>query len=284
MIVSVIPNLTRKNAQRVTAALCAELKNLRIEYYLPAEVAHAFPGEEPARFQPPSALYSVPDVVMPVGGDGSVIRAAKKAAIHGKKILGVNAGNLAYLCGVDEHELHLLAALLTGDYTVQKRMLLQTETVCAGKTIRKDLCVNDIAFCRGSSIGMVDLSVSANGKLIADYIADGAIFATPTGSTAYSMSAGGPIVEPTLEAILLTPICPHSLMFRPYIFASQTDFIVRGRKKGEVYEVCYTCDGEETLILPEDGCVRIRKADITADFISITNDNFIDILNKKIRN
>ncbi len=284
MLVSVIPNLTRKNARAVTQALCETLVRLEIGWLLPASVREAFPDMDPGVFATDEMLYSAPDIVMPVGGDGSVIRAAKNAAPRRKKILGVNAGNLAYLCGVDERELPLLKSLLTGDYTVQRRMLLAAETVRDGAVIASDLCINDVAFCRGKNIGLIDLSVRANGKPIADYIADGVIFATPTGSTAYSMSAGGPIVEPTLETILVTPICPHSLMFRPYLFGPDTEFIVCGKKKNETTDVCYSCDGIETLLLEENDFVRIRKAGITADFISITSDNFIDVLNKKIRN
>lgn len=284
MMVSVIPNLTRKNARAVTGALCETLERLQIRFLLPVSVRDAFPEFSAAVFVSEDVLFSAPDVVMPVGGDGSVIRAAKNAALHHKKILGVNAGNLAYLCGVDERELPLLESLLTGGYAVQKRMLLETATLVDGAVVSSDLCINDIAFCRGKNIGLINLGVQANGKTIADYEADGVIFSTPTGSTAYSMSAGGPIIEPTLEAILVTPICPHSLMFRPYLFSPETEFIVTAKKKNENTDVCYTCDGVETLPLPENGFVRIRKASITADFISITTDNFIDVLNKKIRN
>lgn len=284
LIVSVIPNLTRKNAIAVTHALCETLSRLQIDYLLPDSVRAAFPEMASGLFVSDETLFNTTDIVMPVGGDGSVIRAAKNAALHHKKILGVNAGNLAYLCGVDEQELPLLKSLLTDEYTVQRRMLMETETVRDNAVISTDLCINDIAFCRGKNIGLIDLSVRANGKPIADYIADGVIFSTPTGSTAYSMSAGGPIVEPTLEAILVTPICPHSLMFRPYLFSPETEFVVSAKKKNELTDVFYTCDGIATLPLHENECVRIRKASITADFISITTDNFIDVLNKKIRN
>ena len=284
MLVSVIPNLTRKNARAVTQSLLETLAGLGIGYLLPEGVRDAFSAVGDGSFAADDVLFGAPDVVMPVGGAGSVIRAAKNAALHKKKILGVNAGNLAYLCGVDERELPLLKSLLTGEYTVQKRMLLETHTVVDDVVTASDLCINDIAFCRGKNIGLVDLSVRANGKPIADYVADGLILATPTGSTAYSMSAGGPIVEPTLETILLTPICPHSLMFRPYLFGPDTEFIVCAKKKNDSTDVCYTCDGIETLPMPQNGFVQIRKASITADFISITSDNFIDVLNKKIRN
>ena len=284
MKVSIIPNPTRANAKDVTLELCTALRQYQIDYVLPERLREFFPTENTDRFVPEDALFEDCEIVMPVGGDGSVIRSAKKAAAYSKKILGVNAGHLAYLCGLDVEELSLLKSLLDGSYSVQKRMLLQAETIENSVIKQTYLCMNDIVFCRGKTIGMIDLSVSANDKRIADYLADGLILATPTGSTAYSLSAGGPIVEPTLEAILLTPICPHTLAFRPYIFAPDTVFKVRARRKNEQTDICFTCDGEETIPLSEECVVRVFKSDISVDFISITNDNFIDVLNKKTRN
>ena len=284
MNVSIIPNLTRKNAAAVTLSLTRALDRIGVGYSLPAALREAFPTLDVARFKEDDALYGDCEVVMPVGGDGSVIRAAKTAVLYGKLILGVNAGNLAYLCGVDPTEMTLLEALNTGQYTVQERMLLETRAILPNGTEQKNLCINDVAFCRGGRIGMIDLAVSANGKPIADYVADGVIIATPTGSTAYSMSAGGPIVEPTLQAILMTPICPHALEFRPYIFDPGTEFVIRARKRDGSPAVCYTCDGDVTLPLDPETAVIVRRSSYSAKFISITNDNFIDILNKKIRN
>lgn len=284
MLVSVIPNFTRVNAGAVTRRLLEELRRLEIRYLLPASLRGAFPEERAEVFAQDGALFSACDVVMPVGGDGSVIRAAKQAAVCGRRVLGVNAGRLAYLCGLDPDTLPLLERLLTGEYTVQRRLLLRAELFRGDRKLREDLCVNDAAFCRGRNIGLVDLSVSADGKPLADYIADGVVFATPTGSTGYSLSAGGPIVEPTLNAVLLTAVSPHSLTFRPYLFDADTEFIVRGVRRQRTSDVCFSCDGEESVDFPEDAWARITKADIRLEFISITNDNFIDVLNKKTKN
>ena len=227
------------------------------------------------------ALNASCDIVMPVGGDGSVIRAGKRAAACGKRILGVNAGNLAYLCGLNPEDFALLPKLAAGDYSIQRRMLLSAEFYRDGVLTGTELCLNDMVFCRGEKIGLVDLSVQADDKPIADYIADGVIFATPTGSTAYSMAAGGPIMEPTLDAVLLTAICPHSLAFRPYIFGADTVFTVRGRERTEGASVCWSCDGERTVSLLENETVKLRKAAVAAEFISLKTDNFIDVLNQK---
>ena len=280
MKIAVVPNLTREKAAPITRALCEALAAVGVEPLLP-ETDRAALGGVKGAFVPETRLYAEGDIVMPVGGDGSVIRAGKRAAVNGKRILGVNAGNLAYLCGLDPTDFRLLPRLRTGEYTIQKRMLLQADICGADGSRSTELCLNDIVFCRGQKIGLVDLSVKADEKPIADYIADGVIFATPTGSTAYSMAAGGPIMEPTLQAVLLTAICPHSLAFRPYIFDAETVFTVRGKTRTEGAEICYSCDGEKTLPLRENGVVRIRRAEISAEFISLKSDNFIDVLNQK---
>ena len=280
MKIAVIPNLTREKTASITRKLCNTLDDLGMQALLPQQFAGVFPAL-PCSFLPEEALYDECDIVMPVGGDGSVIRAGKRAALKGKRILGVNAGNLAYLCGLDPTELQLLSRLLTGDYTIQRRMLLQADFYTGETLTSTELCLNDIVFCRGHKIGLVDLFVQADEKPIADYIADGVLFSTPTGSTAYSMAAGGPIMEPTLEAVLLTAICPHSLAFRPYIFGADTVFTVRGKTRTEGAEICYSCDGEKTTSLEENGTVYIRRAQIAAEFISLKSDNFIDVLNQK---
>ena len=280
MKAAVIPNLTRARAPGITLSLVRALNAANIDVLMSEQLSAVFP-QEACAFLPEDALIAECDVVMPVGGDGSVIRAGKRAAKCGKRILGVNAGNLAYLCGLDETDFYLLPKLVSGEYSIQRRMLLSAAFYENGQLTDTELCLNDIVFCRGEKIGLVDLSVCADDKPIADYIADGVIFSTPTGSTAYSMAAGGPIMEPTLEAVLLTAICPHSLTFRPYIFGADTVFTVRGRERTEGGNVCWSCDGERTVALGPGGTVTIQKAEISAEFISLKTDNFIDVLNQK---
>ncbi len=280
MKAAVIPNLTRPRAREIAPALCRALQDAGIEVLLKDSLRYVFPTTR-CTYVPEEDAISLSDIVLPVGGDGSVIRAGKRAALAGKRILGVNAGNLAYLCGLDAEDFALLPRLLTGEYTIQKRMLLSASFYENGALTGEELCMNDIVFCRGGRIGLVDLYVQADDKPIADYIADGIIFSTPTGSTAYSMAAGGPIMEPTLPAVLLTAVCPHSLAFRPYIFGADTVFTVRGRERSEGVDVCWSCDGERTVRLKKSETVIIKKSEIAAEFISLKTDNFIDVLNKK---
>ena len=282
MTVSVIPNLTREKAADVTAAVCGKLRELGVSALLDASLQDDLPPFAGVSFAEADRLYRDCDFVVVIGGDGSVIRAAKAAAPYGKKLLGVNAGRLAYLCELDPSELDRLSALVTGDYTVRKRLMLKAEYYLDGELRFTDTCINDVAFARGREIRLVDIRVKANGKVIADYIADGVIFATPTGSTAYSMSAGGPIIEPTVDVISLTPVCPHSLICRPYIFAADTVFEVTARERDNSEHVYFTCDGGESRLLPPGGAVKITRAATDALFVSVKPDNFIDVLNQKM--
>ena len=282
MIVSVIPNLTRERAAEITAAVCDTLRGLGVSYQLDKALSGALAHIEGAAFVRSEELYKSCDFIIPVGGDGSVIRAAKAAAPYRKKLIGVNAGRLAYLCELDPTELDRLSALVSGEYTVKKRLMLRAEFYERGTLRRRDTCINDITFARGREIRLVDISVKANGKPIADYLADGVIFATPTGSTAYSMSAGGPIIEPTVDVISLTPVSPHSLICRPYIFAADTEFEVTARERDNGEKVYFSCDGCDSQLLPPSGFVKITRAETDALFVSVKPDNFIDVLNRKM--
>ncbi len=284
--IAVIPNLTRQKSSAVTYSLCNELEKLEIDYCFSEGIKEGLPELPDRVFEKDSAFIRNSDMVISVGGDGSMIRAAKQAAAENKNILGINAGRLAYLCGLDAHELSLLSGLKTGSFTVQHRMMLCAEVIDGeGRVLYSENCLNDAVFNRGINPKIIDLSVKTDGKDIADYLADGAIFATPTGSTAYSMSAGGPIIEPTLEAILLTPICPHSLAVRPYIFSGNTEFEISVKDTPCRDECAYlSCDGASFVKIEKDYTVRIKKSDIKASFVSMKTDNFIDVLNKKLEN
>lgn len=283
--IAVIPNLTREKTADVTNELCIELDKLGISYCFSEELKKKLPHFPDGVFENCCDFIKNSDMVISVGGDGSMLRAAKLAARENKHVLGINAGRLAYLCGLDANELSLLSFLKEGKFSVQSRMMLNAAVYSEGRCIFSADCLNDAVFNRGSNPRIIDLSVKTGGRDIADYLADGAIFATPTGSTAYSMSAGGPIVEPTLEAILLTPICPHSLAVRPYIFSGETEFEVSVKEtNSEECEVFFSCDGGEAVRIDKNSTVRIKKSEIKASFVSIKTDNFIDVLNKKLEN
>jgi NAD+ kinase len=279
MNIAIFPNLTRENAREVTRRICAELAKLGACGMLDEAMQPAFAGTD-ARFLPQDRMLESCDLVIAVGGDGSIIYAAHKAIGAGKPVLGINAGRLAFLAGLEQHELPLLRRLLTGEYTTERRMLLQARILQNGNVLHEALCINDAIFSRMGAAKLTGVQVLVNGRETCSYLGDGVIVATPTGSTAYSLSAGGPIVDPSLESLLLTPICPHSLSGRTLLFAPQTELTLRATTDSALG---LTCDGADPLPVPRDAEVCIRRAETSAYFIRIKTDSFIDIYHTKMQ-
>ena len=280
MKIFLMPNLTRDNATEVTTATIAQLSKLNTECFVSHDCENSLLEKNIKHENDDEALNEC-DVVIAVGGDGSIIHAAKKAAINNKPLLGINAGNLAFMAGIENNELHLLKDLINGNYKTDIRMLLNARVFDeTGNCIYESDCLNDAVIARGSQIEMISLSVECDGVAINSYSSDGLIVSTSTGSTAYSLSAGGPVMDPTIESILLTPICTHSLFSRSLIFNPNSVITVINNDKKNNCRI--SCDGEKSIAIPENGKVIIKKSDIKAEFIRIKSDNFIEVLNSKL--
>ncbi|NLA77179.1 MAG: NAD(+)/NADH kinase [Clostridiales bacterium] len=281
MKIAVLPNMTRVNAPQVTLGVCISLSRLGVSFVLSDKYAQMLPSLGAVHFVPEQELVPSCDAVIAVGGDGSLIHAAKKAALCSKPVLGVNAGRLAYMAGLESTELELLKELISGNYSIDKRMMLKATLCVGGDELFSSYCINDAVIARGSRLELIDTSLSCNGTHFMTYNSDGIIIATPTGSTAYSFSAGGPVIEPTVESILVTPVCNHALLSRPVIFGADS---VLGVRVKEGCEAVLSCDGGDGTLIPPDALINIEKAPIYADFIRIKNDTFMDTLGKKLSN
>ncbi len=279
MKIAVIPNLTRQDAFAVTADVCAALRKYGIEALMEQKLCETF-SEADARFLPRNDMLDECDLLIAVGGDGSILFAAHLAIPLGKPVLGVNAGRLAYLSGLERSELDLLSNLPKAQYGTEKRMLLSVQVLEGERVLYDALCLNDAVLSRTGAAKLTDVSVYANDRETCAYLGDGVIVATPTGSTAYSLSAGGPIVDPMLESLLLTPICPHALSERTLLFGADTVLTLAHLTD---VPMGLTCDGAEPFPIPRGAVVRIRKAETYAYFIRIKSDTFIDILHTKMQ-
>ena len=278
MKIALMPNLTRKEALSVTFGICATLDKLGAEYSFQPEYKQDF-GITKAVFLPEDEAVSECNAVIAIGGDGSIIHAAKSAVKFRKPILGVNAGRLAFMAGLEDNELHLLSRLIEGDYTLDKRLMLKVSVMKGNEVISTDYCVNDCLITNEEKQRMSEIDVSLAGSRFNSYLCDGVLVSTPTGSTAYSLSAGGPIVDPGLESILMTPICPHSLVGRSLVFKPDAAI---GVSSAEDVTLCISADGARPQRI-EKGCrAEISRAEFTADFIRIKSENFIDILYRKL--
>lgn len=277
--IGIVPNLTREKTLDVTKETLAILNKLNIDYYFDAD----FKNELSILFADVNFIddiYSNVDLLIAIGGDGSYISTAKQAAIHKKPVLCINAGNLAFLAGLEGNELHLLENLLTGDFSRDKRMMLEVSVKSSKGESFLGYCINDVAIARGSEIKLIDLDAFCDNRKINSYRADGVILSTPTGSTAYSWSAGGPVIDPDLQCITLTPICTHSPLNRSLVFNEKSVITVKSAKLNQ--KICISADGEKSIELSDDFEVRIKKSDYYAEFIRIKADEFYDILNSKL--
>lgn len=282
MKIAVLPNLTREYAFKTTKDVIDQLEKYSAEIIMPDSVSEEFSDYAFIKYFDTASAVENSDVVIAIGGDGTILRTGKIAAEYGKPILGINAGRLAFMAGLERHELDLLGKLFSGEYTVDKRMMLEVMVFDdIGMCVHRCNCINDAVFSRRVSRTIIEVSVENNGRFVNSFWGDGVIFATPTGSTAYSLSAGGPVVDPTIESILLTPICSHSLFSHPIIFRADERMRVYATKEDEK-ELCVLCDGEEPVSVGEGCSVIVQRSNITAEFIRIKSDSFIEILNTKM--
>lgn len=279
MKIAVIPNLTRENALETTQKVSEQLNALGAEcLYSDTDTKQLC--EISDIFLPEDELFAECDTVISIGGDGTILHAAKKAALVGKPVLGINAGHLGFMAGLEKNELHLLKKLVDGDFSTEKRMMLETVVETGGNYGEKMYSINDTVFSRGTSLKLVEINVECDGQLVDNYLADGIIVSTPTGSTAYSLSAGGPIMEPSIESILLTPICAHSLFLRSVVFKAESELKLKAENFNSD-DLYVSCDGEESIYIPRESSVTVRKADVCAKFIRLKADNFVGVLNRK---
>ncbi len=276
----IIPNMTRENAFSVTNSLIKELFARNCEVFMDESLKAPFSQYVDVCFGEQNSLLADCDFVVSVGGDGSFINAAKIATEYGKPLLCINAGKLAYLACLEGDELSLLSHILKGEYITEKRMMLDVSILDKNdRIIYHSNCINDAVVSRSGVIRIMKLSVSCNGAPLIQYMADGAIVATPTGSTAYSLSAGGPVIDPCVESILLTPVCPHSVFSRSVVLGGDSSLEITHDNSGEAI---LSCDGQSAVVIPEGAVVSVKRSMDYASFIKIKKDTFIDVLNKKI--
>lgn len=275
--VLIIPNLTKPNTAELMQQISTTLLDSGCRPVMDEQFEGMFWGIQYGCFD---QLMQNCDFVVTVGGDGTILHSAKHALRYDKPLLGINTGRLGFLAQIEANEIELLSRLASGNYKINSYMILQV-TIDGDDTVR--YAINDVVISKGNLSHLVDLDISEHGKSIASYRADGLIFATPIGSTAYSLSAGGPIVNPTIDTIILTPICPHSLFDRTVLLSPELQLQVRSKFINNSDDVVVSVDGERIVTLNKSNSVHIRKADKCVRFISFPEKNFNSILSRKLK-
>ncbi len=216
------------------------------------------------------------DFILSLGGDGTLLSVARAVGNTQKPILGVNIGKLGFLTGVEIRDLdRALDRLASGDYVRDERLALRAD-VGGSQTV---FALNDIVISRSHSARMIRIHVQVNGRFLNRYTADGLIVSTPTGSTAYSMSANGPILTPSMDALVLNPICPHTLTMRPLVISGQ-DRIDIMIEEGQVGLL--SADSQEEIQIRGGADIRVRKADHTVHLIRFSENDFYSVLRGKL--
>lgn len=281
MNTAIIVNLTKEKAISCARQIVAILQEAGAKIYMPPECTNYFKNCGITFSNSVQDLFAQADMAVTVGGDGTIIHAAKHAARAGKPLIGVNVGRLGFAADVETDEIEDLKKLVCGNYTADERILLDIE-VKKPKGSTHYLAVNDAVVTHGQLSKIVDLTLFLNGEEISKYRADGLLFSTPTGSTAYSLSAGGPILSPQMECILMTPVCPHSLFARSVLFESGSELSVTV-KIPEGCSCVLSIDGEKNIDIEEEDRIIVRKSDLILKLISIKEGNFYSKLNKKLK-
>jgi NAD+ kinase len=204
------------------------------------------------------------DIVITIGGDGTILRAGKQAAVAGKPLLGINTGRLGFMATLEADDPGKLSRLKSGEFTASRRMLLQ---------VGEHLALNDVVLHREAASHLSEVIVNRADTEVMRFRADGIVIATPTGSTAYSLSAGGPIIEPELECFVATAICPHCLFNRPMVFTANEPLIVSAGGSRTII------DGEE---ISGAGEVTVTKSEHYLDLIDIDGNSFYNSIHNKL--
>lgn len=233
------------------------------------------------RFKNTQEELKTADMLICFGGDGTILHAAKDANAFHVPVLGVNLGSVGFMAELEQGELSILSRLAAGKYTIENRMMLDVVVRREGKVVYSDLALNDAAVTKGAVARVVDLEVYGDKVLISSFSADGVLISTPTGSTAYSMSAGGPIVEPTAENIIVTPICPHALSARSFVLSRGRNLSVKlGRMTRKTTYL--SVDGGKAFRLNGGDVVEARESKSKTQLVRVTGRTFYEILNQKL--
>lgn len=248
-----------------------------------------FSLDERSRVELPSQLKLAPmeqaiptaDVLICFGGDGTILHAAKDANPYRIPILGVNMGSVGFMAELEHSELSLLSRLVSGKYEVEERMMLEAVVKREGKVVFSETALNDAVLTKGAVARVLDLEVTGDRVMISSFSGDGLIVCTPTGSTAYSMAAGGPIVEPSARNIIVTPICAHSLRVKPMVLDRNRTVGIR-LEQGSRRSAYLSVDGGRAYKVLSGDRVEVRRSEQVTRLIKLTGRSFYELIHQKL--
>jgi NAD+ kinase len=276
--VGIVANVEKENIAEFAASLEKWLEDRKIKVFLEANIAAAVGKSGGFKMED---LASRVDLIAVLGGDGTMLRTARYVAHRDVPIVGINMGTFGYLTEVNLNETYAaLELILKGDFLTEKRMMLDVKIRRGNKLIGSGIVLNDVVINRGNLSRIVELETTIDGHYLTTYKSDGLIISTPTGSTAYSLSAGGPIVFPGKDLIIINPICPHTLTNRPIIFPEKSDLqiVLRSKESGATI----TLDGQESYRITAGDLMIVRKSKFVTRLVLSPHRSYGEILRSKL--
>jgi NAD+ kinase len=269
MKIIILPNLEKKHALATAEKAAAVLISAGAEVLLDKNFAAVSPEALPEA-----------DIFIAVGGDGTILKTAGKAAALDIPLLGINTGRLGFMASAERDEIALLPRLITGEFTVDRRIMLTAKLIREGEIVWEAEALNEVLAARKYS-KITDFEVATDGKVVSRVRADGVMIATPTGSTAYALACGGPIAEPTADVMQMTPVCPHSLFARTMIFSGSR--LLHITHKADADETVHiSADGREPIPFEQGDVLTIEKSKKTLRLIDIKGGSFFQAVNGKL--
>ncbi|MCK8817527.1 NAD(+)/NADH kinase [Natroniella sulfidigena] len=278
--IGLIANITKEQSQGVLGKVCDYLDDNNKEYILDEASAQLLERETIAK--PYQVLVDFVDAIIVFGGDGTFLKAARTFVKSSVPILGINLGSLGFLTDIELDRLDQgLEELLNGNYSIEERIVLEGRLIREDKEIDRVVAINDLVITKGSFSRIINLKTFIDGKYVTTYPGDGLIISTPTGSTAYSLSAGGPIVNPKMESLIITPICPHTLHSRSIITTEDEKITVE--IDADHSNIMLTVDGQDSLQLFSGDVIEFEKTDLVSRLIKLEDYNFYKVLRNRLQ-
>jgi NAD+ kinase len=278
--IGLIANTDKPQAVDRLNQVCDWLAERNYEYWLDENTAELIEREVNYKFY--NSLVEEVDVIIVFGGDGTFLKAARTFVDSDIPILGINLGNLGFLTDIEVERLEEgLEKLVSGDYKIEDRMTLEGKIIRDGEVINRVVAINDLVVTKGPFSRIIKLDTFIDDEYLATYPGDGLIVACPTGSTAYSLSAGGPIVNPKLNSLIITPICPHTLHSRSIIATEDEE--VKVEIKADHTDVMLTVDGQDSFSVKPSDIIKINKAEMLTKLIKLNDYNFYQILRDRLQ-
>ena len=279
--VAILPNVQKDKGLETTKRLVNYLVEKGCEPQLSRTVAEL--AEMPQYAMEDAELYSHSDLLISLGGDGTLLGIGRRTARFNKPILGINLGTLGFLTAEEKtHAEEAIDKVLNGEFKLEKRMMLECSIAKDNERTSGIIALNDICITRGNLYKILEFRVYVNNEYVDTLLADGVIICTPTGSTAYNLSAGGPVLKADAQIIAITPISPHTLTSRPIVVSAEDVVTVEVRPSREDTPFTVSADGQDNFTLTGTNVVQIRKADVCTTIIKTKPQSFYDVLRHKL--